>query len=115
MARRAGGIVNRVFGREVRSVAAALAWRDFSEGDWCGFAGAERFECGEEPRIAGIRVDGEDAVIIHDNLGLAVQFGESDHELHLRHGGRMVDALMVLTRETTTIELKALGFTVVHL
>jgi hypothetical protein len=58
-------------------------FRPFTEADWMGYAGAERFPSSDpenppgEPWIAQVSIDGQPADAICDASGLAIHWGDS--------------------------------------
>lgn len=96
----------------------------FTEEDWYGFAGCERFADGGAPFIGGLKVDGSDAVVIHDAEGIHVVWGgtmeEDGEDFFADYAAPEGDApvgtvdriLAALQPEMTSVALKALGFEV---
>ncbi len=55
------------------------SWREFTDIDWMGLAGAERFDDGSEPLIReDLTVDGLEATAILDNNGFGIMWASVD-------------------------------------
>jgi hypothetical protein len=85
-------------------------WRRFAEADWYGFAGAERFENGDEPWIAEVEVDGQPAVAIVDATGVSVFLPEGDGPEDESWAASDGNAIVGLAERTSRVELDRLGF-----
>ena len=49
-----------------------IAMKPFTQGDWYGLCGAERFPGGEEPLLGEALVDGQPVLVVYDAQGLAI-------------------------------------------
>ncbi len=93
---------------------AKVEWKRFTENDWMGFAGCERFADGSEPFLAEIKVDGFDGLAIFDANGVVVLYAsdaDSENEDGVEHEFYTTSAAAVLLFATTSrAVLKAMGF-----
>jgi len=84
-------------------------WRRFTDADWDGFCGATPFENGDEPWIADIWCDGEEATVVADAQGMGVYVFEGPHDrwYFLAGGGQQLPGI---AERTSHVELVRLGF-----
>lgn len=86
----------------------------FTRTDWYGFAGAERFSNGDEPRIAYF--DNPSAIVTHDDYSIQVSLrnaeGDLDAIYDLRCSRRMGEVILagMDASHLTADNLTALGF-----
>jgi hypothetical protein len=93
-----------------------IAVRPFTRVDWYGYAGAESFEDGTEPRIGELTVDGWDAEIVWDAHGVQVFWHVNDPPSDMDkwlcyevEPGFAPALLERIERATTEQDLRALG------
>lgn len=90
-------------------------WRRFTDLDWYGFEGAERYPDGSAPWMAEIHVDGHEAVAVADASGCGVYSTagddvDDDWRCWTATGAVALNALLAMPRDTTAAALVAMGF-----
>ena len=91
----------------------SLDFKRFTEGDWTAFAGAEKFEDGTDPLIAELKVDGEPAIAIVDQTGMAIFWtNEKDDWTSYSACIKGQTAALLLKVDMGKVELEARGFCV---
>ena len=59
----------------------AIDYRRFTNTDWYGYAGAEKFDNGSQPFIAEVYLTGGEAYIVADANGIGVDFYSGEEEV----------------------------------
>ncbi len=89
-----------------------IQFKNFDNGDWQCYSGAERFSADQPPMIAELAVGGFPACAIIDKTGLAITWEDDiNNESIEMHSGMERAALVVVKLETemTLDALRALG------
>lgn len=97
-----------------------LNFRNFKDSDYLGYAGAERFADGSEPKIATLQLAGDkgkiEADIVYDANGLQIMgYDENDNEFALNYSEKSPAKIKAVLRalgtgNVTLTVLKELGF-----